>query len=204
MRSPADVVGGSWALLPRDRRQAIVENDDVALGNARASYERSKQLYAQKFISQAALDQAESAYKAAQARVSALLAGAGAAATERSFATLVAPYSGVVSARHVELGEMATPGRPIMTGFDPSTLTVKAGQTVRIEFSSTDTAFHSDGGGWHQFASEELGLDFKVGPLSEQLVSFTVDKPGTYGFYCNVCCAGKANPYMNGRLIVEA
>lgn len=106
--------------------EAQVREARAALGNARAGYERSKQLYAQRFISQAALDQAEAAYKVAQARVSALLAGAGAAATERSFATLVAPYSGVVSARHVELGEMATPGRPIMTGFDPSTLRVVA------------------------------------------------------------------------------
>jgi RND family efflux transporter MFP subunit len=106
--------------------EAQVREAQAGLGNARASYERSKQLYAQKFISQAALDQAEAAYKAAQARVTALLAGAGVAATERSFATLVAPYSGVVSARHVELGEMAAPGRPIMTGFDPSTLRVVA------------------------------------------------------------------------------
>ncbi|HSG77533.1 MAG TPA: efflux RND transporter periplasmic adaptor subunit [Burkholderiales bacterium] len=106
--------------------EAQVREAQAALGNARAGYERSKQLHAQKFISQAALEQAESAYKAAQARVSALLAGAGAAATERSFATIVAPYSGVVSARHVELGEMATPGRPLMTGFDPSTLRVVA------------------------------------------------------------------------------
>jgi len=106
--------------------EAQVREAQAALANARASYERSRQLLAQKFISQAALDQAEAAYKAAQARVSALIAGAGAAATERSFATIVAPYSGVVSARHVELGEMATPGRPLMTGFDPSTLRVVA------------------------------------------------------------------------------
>lgn len=106
--------------------EAQVREAQAALANARANYERSRQLLAQRFISQAALDQAESNYKAAQARVSALLAGAGAAATERSFATVVAPYSGVVSARHVELGEMATPGRPLMTGFDPSTLRVVA------------------------------------------------------------------------------
>ncbi len=55
-----------------------------------------------------------------------MLAGAGQAATERSFATIVAPYSGVVSARHVELGEMAVPGKPLMTGFDPATLRVVA------------------------------------------------------------------------------
>ncbi|HEX6294991.1 MAG TPA: efflux RND transporter periplasmic adaptor subunit, partial [Burkholderiales bacterium] len=80
----------------------------------------------QKFLSQAALERTEAEYKAAQARVSALLAGAGQAQTERSFATIVAPYSGVVSARHVELGEMATPGKPLMTGFDPGTLRVSA------------------------------------------------------------------------------
>ena len=106
--------------------EAQVLEAQAALANARAQYERSKQLLAQKFISQAALDQAEAAYKSAQARVGALVAGAGAAATERSFATVLAPYSGVVSARHVELGEMATPGRPLMTGFDPSTLRVVA------------------------------------------------------------------------------
>jgi len=106
--------------------EAQVLEAQAALANARAQFERSKQLLAQKFISQAALDQAEAAYKAAQARVAALVAGAGQAATERSFATVVAPYSGVVSVRHVELGEMAAPGRPLMTGFDPSTLRVVA------------------------------------------------------------------------------
>jgi RND family efflux transporter MFP subunit len=80
--------------------------------------------------------------------VSALLAGAGQAATERGFATVVAPYSGIVSARHVELGEMATPGKPLMTGFDPGTLRVtatvpqaqvaaiQAGAKARIELPS--------------------------------------------------------------------
>ena len=105
---------------------AQVEEARAALANARAQYERSKQLLAQKFISPSALDKAEADYRAAQARVSALLAGAGQAATERGFATITAPYSGVVMARHAELGEMAAPGKPLMTGFDPSTLRVVA------------------------------------------------------------------------------
>jgi RND family efflux transporter MFP subunit len=106
--------------------EAQVRQAEAALRNARAEFERSKQLVAQKFLSQAALDRAEAEYKAAQARVSALLAGAGQAQTERSFTTIVAPYSGLVSARHVELGEMAVPGKPLMTGFDPGTLRVSA------------------------------------------------------------------------------
>ncbi|HET7763961.1 MAG TPA: efflux RND transporter periplasmic adaptor subunit [Burkholderiales bacterium] len=106
--------------------EAQVRQAEAELRNARLTYDRSRQLVAQKFLSEAALDRAESEYKAAQARLSALLASAGQAATERGFATIVAPYSGIVSARHVELGEMATPGKPLMTGFDPETLRVTA------------------------------------------------------------------------------
>ena len=50
---------------------AQVREAQAALANARAQYERSRQLLAQKFISQAALDKAQSDYRAAQARVSA-------------------------------------------------------------------------------------------------------------------------------------
>lgn len=130
--------------------EAQVTEAQAALANARAQFERSKLLVSQKFISASALDKVEADYKAAQARVTALLASAGQVATERSFTTIVAPYSGVVSARHVELGEMATPGKPLLTGFDPSTLRVvatvpqtqlaaiQAGARARIEVPSAN------------------------------------------------------------------
>jgi RND family efflux transporter MFP subunit len=129
---------------------ALVREAQATLANARAQYERSKQLLAQKFISQAALDKAEADFKAAESRVKAMLAGAGAASTERSFATIVAPYGGIVSARHVQLGEMAAPGKPLMTGFDPSSLRVvatvssdqvpalQAGARARVEIPSAN------------------------------------------------------------------
>ena len=106
--------------------EAQVRSAEATLVNARASFERSRQLFAQKFISQAALDKAQAEFKSAESQMKAMLAGAGQAATERSFATLVAPYGGIVAARHVQLGEMAAPGKPIMTGFDPSSLRVVA------------------------------------------------------------------------------
>jgi RND family efflux transporter MFP subunit len=106
--------------------EAQVRAAEASLANSRAQYERSRQLFAQKFISQAALDKAQAEFKSAESQLKAMLAGAGQAATERSFATIVAPYSGVVSARHVQLGEMATPGKPLLTGFDPSSLRVTA------------------------------------------------------------------------------
>jgi RND family efflux transporter MFP subunit len=91
----------------------------AALAQARAAYERSKNLHAQKFISQAALDQAETAWKAAQG-------AAGISGAALSYAAVTAPISGVVAQRHVELGELAAPGRPLVTVFDPRSLRVLA------------------------------------------------------------------------------
>lgn len=92
-----------------------------------------------------------------------------------------------------------------MGGFEPPALTIKAGQTVKVEFSSMDTAFHSDGGGWHQFAIEKLGIDWKVGPESSEVFEFTAPTtPGTFTFYCDICCGGKENPSMRGELTVTA
>lgn len=92
-----------------------------------------------------------------------------------------------------------------MGGFDPSALTVKAGQVVKVELSSTDTSMHSDGGGWHQFAIDGLGISWKVGPLSSEVFEFTAPAAaGTYNWYCDICCGGKENPSMQGKLTVTA
>lgn len=95
--------------------------------------------------------------------------------------------------------------RASMGGFEPGTLTVRAGQTVRIELTSLDTPFHSDGGGRHQFAIDELGVDWKVGPQSSEVFELTAPAtPGTYSWYCDICCGGKENPSMRGTLTVAA
>ena len=128
--------------------EAQAREAEAAMVNARAQLERTRQLVQQRFVSQAALDKAEADFKAAESRFKATLAGAGAAATERSFSTIIAPYSGVVSVRHVQLGEMASPGKALLTGFDPGSLRVvatvasarvpalQAGAKARIEVPS--------------------------------------------------------------------
>ena len=92
-----------------------------------------------------------------------------------------------------------------MGGFEPAELTVKAGQTVKVELSSMDTSMHSDGGGRHQFAIDDLGIDWQVGPLSSEVFEFTAPAtPGTFTWYCDICCGGKENPSMRGTLTVAA
>lgn len=106
--------------------QSQVVEAQASLSNATRSYERSKKLFAQKFISQAGLDQAQADYNVAQARVSALQAGAGQASTAKTFTVLTAPYAGVVASTPVEVGDMATPGLPLVTLFDPAAMRVTA------------------------------------------------------------------------------
>jgi RND family efflux transporter MFP subunit len=97
---------------------------EAALQNAKANYERSVQLFEQKFISQAALDKSQSDYKIAQAQAAASEAGAKQSELTQAYTSVVAPYGGVVSARMVEMGEMVSVGKPLMTGFDPSQMRV--------------------------------------------------------------------------------
>jgi len=106
--------------------RAQVAQADATLTNARANYGRQQQLFQQKFISQAALDRAAAEFRSSEAAARAARAGAGQSAAISSYTVITAPYSGVVSARHVEMGESVSPGTPLMTGFDPKDMRVVA------------------------------------------------------------------------------
>lgn len=106
--------------------QAQVAQAAATLANARANYERQQQLFQQKFISQAALDRATAEFRAAEAAARAARAGVGQTAAMSSYTVITAPFSGVVSARQVEVGETVTPGKLLMTGFDPKDMRVIA------------------------------------------------------------------------------
>jgi len=130
-----DAVRAGQVLVQIDSRSAAqaeaaslsqVREARANLANAKAKYERSGQLFAQKFISQAALDQAEAEYIAAQEQTSAAIAKAGQAATSKTYTTVTAPYAGLVASTEVEVGDMATPGKALLTVFDPSELRVTA------------------------------------------------------------------------------
>ncbi|MDP1609841.1 MAG: efflux RND transporter periplasmic adaptor subunit [Sulfuritalea sp.] len=131
-------------LMRLDAREAAGSDASAraTLEQARVAYERTRNLHAQKFVSQAALDQAAAAWQAAQG--TAASSGAG-----LSHGSVTAPFAGVVAQRHVEPGEMAAPGRPLITVFDPKGLRViaslphyklaelKKSARARVEFPET-------------------------------------------------------------------
>ena len=98
----------------------------ATLDAAGREHERQQQLFAQGFISRAALDRADTQLRTAEAEASAQLAEAGAARTRSDLHVVRAPYGGVVAGVAVALGDMASPGRPLLTLYDPAALRVAA------------------------------------------------------------------------------
>ncbi len=86
---------------------------------AKLNYERHQQLKEQKFVSQAAVDKARADFDAAAANRSA-------AGASQSHASIVAPMTGIVARRHVEAGDMAMPGTPLFSIYQPGSLRVTA------------------------------------------------------------------------------
>lgn len=104
------------------RADAGVSQADAQWRQARTQAERTRELRRTGFMSQAALDDAETQLKAAQAGLDQAQAGRSQAALARGHAQVLAPFDGVVLATHVEAGELASPGRPLVTLYAPGRL----------------------------------------------------------------------------------
>ena len=119
---------------------AQVRSARAALEVAAKELERQKQLFDKRYVSQAALERAEAQFKSTQAAVAAQLAQAGVARTQSGFFIVRAPYAGVVAEVPVALGEMAMPGRPLLSLYDPGLLrvTVAVPQSVAAAAGADD------------------------------------------------------------------
>ena len=145
---PGDAVKAGQVLARIDARaadqsanasQAQVQAARASLDVASRDLNRQKLLLQKGFISQAAFDQSEAVYKASKAQVSAQIAQVEVALTQSDFFTLRAPYNGIVADVPVVQGDMAMPGRAIVTIYDPAQLrvTVTLAQMANISALST-------------------------------------------------------------------
>ena len=78
--------------------------------------------------------------------------------------------------------------------FNPSTITLKAGEPVVIRLTSLDRK--------HGFTAPDLNVDVTVEPGTPTLIHLHPDKPGTYVFHCSVFC-GSGHEEMTGVIVVE-
>lgn len=105
--------------------------------------------------------------------------------------------------RTTPIDASAIPVRVSMSGFSPSTLTVRMGEPLKIDLINLDNQYHTDGGGWHDFVLEAFGMNMTVEPLGQRVFTIPTDRPGSYPWYCDLCCGGKESPSMVGWLRVE-
>jgi RND family efflux transporter MFP subunit len=106
--------------------EAVVRSARATLEAATKELERQRLLFEKHYTSRAALDRAEAEFKATEAQVSAQLAQAGAARAQSGYFVVKAPYAGVVADVPAMPGDMAMPGRTLLTIYDPSALRVTA------------------------------------------------------------------------------
>ena len=78
--------------------------------------------------------------------------------------------------------------------FEPSTITVKEGDRVKLSVTSADVA--------HGIALPDFGIAQSVQPGQTVDVELVANKKGRFSFFCNVYC-GQGHINMKGLLIVE-
>ncbi|AVX19594.1 RND family efflux transporter, MFP subunit [Carboxydocella sporoproducens DSM 16521] len=146
-------------------QQSLQKQAEVNYQDALNNYNRIKYLYDQGGASQQQLDAARANLDRAQAAYSPAGGGSSAAQIQQAQAqlqaqrvqlanfTLTSPINGVVTARNIDPGEMASPGVPVLTIVDDSTMLVEVGlmenqinyarpgQTVEVKITATGRTY---------------------------------------------------------------
>ena len=141
--------GDPLAQLDAHEIQAKVDQARAVRDQAARELERGHKLFEQKITSQAEFD-------AVQARERVAAGAATEAETALGYTKIVAPFDGVVTRKLVDVGDLATPGKPIVEMEDPAALRFEAGMP------------------------EALAGEIKIGEkLPVRLSSLTTDLEGT-------------------------
>jgi RND family efflux transporter MFP subunit len=99
--------------------QAQVAQAQAGLQNAQANFERTRDLRAKGFVSAAAVDSADAQLKAALAGRDQAGAGARQSALMQGFTRVTAPFDAWVLQTQVEAGDLALPGKPLLSLYAP-------------------------------------------------------------------------------------
>ena len=105
---------------------AGVREANVRSKDAETELKRIREVYAKKLVAKAVLDKTNAAFRAAAARLQQAEARLKDAREQFDKTIVKAPYSGIVTKRHVELGETPGAGQPLMTGLSLDKLRVVA------------------------------------------------------------------------------
>lgn len=107
---------------------------------AQAQLKRYTQLFPKGAISKDQMDSAEARARSAAASVKSAQANVEQAKESLGYTSVTAPYGGIVTKRHVEMGETVAPGMPLVSGFSINFLRVELQIPQRFQTKVKDVS----------------------------------------------------------------
>jgi RND family efflux transporter MFP subunit len=187
---------------------AGVDQAEALWQSAKLHAERTQTLRQQGFVSNAAVDDAQARLRAAEAGLEQARAGRSQAALQQGFASVRAPFDGVVLATHAELGDLATPGRPLMTVYAPGRLRavvdLPASRVAAARDARQWEVIGADGRRWTPSTRTELPSADPVAQTTEWRLELPLEaaaslSPGTSVEVRFTAAAAASNPAASGN-----
>lgn len=148
--------------LAQAQAKAAVSAADSSLALAQSELNRYRELRQKNFVSQAVLESKEAAYKAALANHEQATVGLRVQANQSSYASLMADADGVVTGIDAEVGQVVSPGMPVVriarTAEKEVRVSIPEDQVAKLR-RITDVTVRT-------WANPELALDGRLRELS--------------------------------------
>lgn len=141
---------------------------------AESSFRRTEELVAKQLLSRASLDQARARRDAARATLDSARAGVSEAGEQVDYTVIRAPYSGILTQRHVEVGESVQPGQALVSGLSLQQL------RVNVEVPQSDVTTIRE----HGLATVILPGGGRV--AAAKVIVFPYADPATHSFKVRV------------------
>jgi len=124
-----------------EQAQATADGARVARDQAKIEYDRIQRLVEQEAAAQIEWDRVQTALKSAEAELVRAEQAVTEAQTVLYYATISSPINGVVVDKQVEVGDMVTPGKVLLTLYDPTRMqlvaSVRESLTQRLSVGQT-------------------------------------------------------------------
>ena len=109
-----------------EQGQEAVRSGEVTLEQAQSDYHRDKPLFDQQVITPYDFEHTQTNLKTAQANLNRLQQAQKEAEVNLSYAVIRSPFNGVVVDKQADLGDLAAPGKPLLTLYEQGRLWLEA------------------------------------------------------------------------------
>ncbi len=107
-----------------NQAQAGRDEARATLDDAQQQFDRIESIHERGLVSRQEFDRARNNLAGAKARLERAEASLAEAREQLSYTRIIAPYGGILTERHVELGESVSPGQPLLSGLSLEQLRV--------------------------------------------------------------------------------